>query len=311
MKSDKIVRIFCFCILLLSTIIYSRLIFGAVYHMPNPGDDIVGQSFITKAKPGDTLTKIRQRYSLSLEELVQANPRVNFNHFRVGQKINIPEQLILPKYRHGIVINTAELRLYYFTPDRQYVYTFPVGLGREDWRTPAISAKVIRKEAEPTWNPPESVREYMYFTHDKLFPESVPPGPENPLGHYAIYLSMNGYLIHGTNDPDTVGTFASSGCMRLMAEAIETLYNDVAVGTSVFIIHHPNKAGWMGNKLYLESQKPVSQYDEPSPLDAMDVDTAIEDALKERGTRAQINWDLVRQLADKQDGIPRQIGETN
>lgn len=280
---------------------------SAVYRMPAPGNDIIGQSYITKVKPGDSSTTLRQRYEISLEELIQANPKINFDRLKVGKKIIIPTQFILPKFRRGIVINTAELRLYYFTPDGQYVYTFPVGLGRQDWRTPATTATVVNKVPEPTWNPPESVREYMFETHGKLFPESVPPGPENPLGHFAIYLNRTGYVIHGTNDPDSVGTFASSGCIRLLAESIEALYNDVNIGTSVYIIHHPNKAGWLGNKLYLESQKPVSQYDENTPLDAMDVDTAIAEAIAGRGN-VQINWTLVREMTDNPDGIPRQIG---
>lgn len=285
---------------------------GAVYPMPAPGNDIVGHAFVTQANRGDSLDTLRNRYEVSYDSLVAANPRVNFYRLRVGQKIVIPTEFILPKFRRGIVINIPELRLYYFTPDGRYVYTFPVGLGREDWRTPTAITKVIQKQEDPYWHVPESIRDYTLAKTGELLPDVVPPGPKNPLGKYALVLGKTGYLIHGTNVPSSVGTFISSGCMRLLSEPIETLYYQVSIGTPVYIIHYPNKAGWFGDTLYLESHAPKSQYSDINThdpeLSEMDTEKAIYEAVGRHP--AYVNWHIASQIANRQDGLPEPIGES-
>jgi L,D-transpeptidase ErfK/SrfK len=278
------------------------------YSMPPMGDDIIGQNYIITVGSGDSLTKIRQQHDISYEELLEANPQIDFYKLRVGQKVIIPKQFILPKFRHGIVINIPELRLYYFTPDGEYVYTYPVGLGRKDWRTPLTSATVVNKEADPIWKVPKSIRDYVFNKTGELLPDEVYPGPKNPLGKYALYLSTPGYLIHGTNAPTSVGTFISSGCMRLMREPIETLYEKVQIGTPVHVIHYPYKAGWRGNKLYLESHRPVDSYTykPESELNELDVRPAIYEAIHLRP--AKINWSLVSKNVREHFGIPEPIG---
>lgn len=280
----------------------------AIYPMPARGNDIVGHAFTIRIEPGDSLDTIRRRYDVSYYELLEANPDVNFYRLRVGKSIIIPTEYILPKYRRGIVINIAELRLYYFTPDGRFVYTFPVGLGRIDWRTPTAVTRVIKKETEPVWRPPDSIREYTLEKTGELLPEIVLPGPKNPLGHYALYLSKSGYLIHGTNVPGSVGTFISSGCMRLLDDAIETLYNEVGIGTPVYIVHHQNKAGWFGNTLYLESQAPAKQYAEQlTDLSNMDAETAIYQSAANRP--AYVNWNIVSQAVQSHTGLPVPVGQ--
>jgi len=279
---------------------------GAVYPMPQVGNDTIGQNFTVTVQHGDSSTTIRQRYEVSLVELIAANPNINFNRLIVGQTILIPRKHILPEYRHGIVINAPELRLYYFSPDGCCVYTYPIGLGRMNWRTPIAATKIVRKQYLPTWYVPNSIRDYMYAAHGKLLPDAVPPGPENPLGEYAFYLEKRGYLIHGTNDQDTVGTFASSGCMRMQSEPIEKLYQLVAIGTPVFIIHHPIKAGWHNNVLYLESHSPVKGYGEQNELDHEDVNTAINRAIANR--YARVDWPKVTTVIQAYTGVPTPVG---
>jgi L,D-transpeptidase ErfK/SrfK len=283
-------------------------ILAAVYNMPTPGNDIIGHVFVTKVKYNDSVNTIRQRYEVSYEELVDANPNINFYKLRVGQSIIIPTEFILPKYRQGIVINIPELRLYYFTPDGNYVYTCPVGLGRQDWRTPTVITKIVRKTADPTWHVPESIRDYVYSNKGVLLPDNIPPGADNPLGKYALYLNYGGYMIHGTNQPDTVGMFISSGCMRLMHDSIQKLFEEVTVGTPVYIIHHTNKTGWMGDTLYMESHEPVKGYlsQAQNSLNNMDPNTAVYTAVTNRP--AYVNWAVVDQIADNHYGIPEPIG---
>lgn len=276
--------------------------------MPAPGNDIVGHAFVVQVQPGDNLTAIRERYDVSYYELLEANPGVNFYRLRVGRSITIPTEYILPKYRRGVVINIAELRLYYFTPDGRYVYTFPVGLGRVDWRTPTAITKIIKKEQDPAWHPPKSIREYTLLKTGELLPDEIPPGPDNPLGRYALYLSKSGYMIHGTNVPTSVGTFISSGCMRLCDDAIQTLYYEVALGTTVYIVHYQNKAGWFDGTLYLESHIPAKQYAEQnSELSNMNAETAIYDSIGRQP--AYVNWEAVNQAVRAHNGLPMPIGQ--
>lgn len=278
------------------------------FTIPPSGDDIVGQNYTITVKKGDSLTTIRQKHEVSYDELLEANPKINFYRIRVGQIVVIPKQYILPKFRRGIVINIPELRLYYFTPDGQNVYTFPVGLGREDWRTPLINAIVTGKEPNPAWHVPNSIRQYVLAKTGENLPEVVPPGPKNPLGKYALHLSVDGYLIHGTNAPTSVGTFISSGCMRLMRDSIEELYNDVQVGTPVHVIHYPNKAGWRDGKLYLESHPPINSYlrQSTSELNNSSAQAAISEAVHMRP--ANVDWDAVADNVDQHLGIPKPIG---
>lgn len=283
-----------------------RSVSAAIYPMPSDGSDIVGKIFTVKVQPYDSSTTIRQRYEVSYNELISANPHLNFNQLHIGDTVVIPAQHILPKYREGIVVNATELRIYYFSEDGRFIYTFPIGLGRADWRTPITVTAVTRKQARPTWYVPDSIRDYMYERHGKILPDAVPPGPNNPLGGYALYLAKRGYLIHGTDIPDSVGTFASSGCMRLSANAIETLYQQIPIGTPVHIIHHEAKAGWLKNVLYLEVHPPIAGYNSNSDLTHEDAEEAINNAIISRP--AYINWGAVEEVKNGHLGIPAPIG---
>ena len=280
--------------------------FATLYHMPKRGNDIVGENYYVQVRRRDSATTVRMRYKVSKHELFEANPSVNFRRLKVGQRLLIPMQFILPPYRRGITLNMAELRLYYFTPDGKYVFTTPVGMGRTNWRTPTMITKVVRKTADPTWHVPKSIKEHTLKTRGILLPDAVPPGPKNPLGKYALYLQRNGYLIHGTNRPATVGTFASSGCMRLWADPIEMLYEDVVPGTKVYVIHHANKAGWLNGKLYLECHQRVNLHRASTLLNNMEVENAIFNAIKFRN--ANIDWGEVHNAEDTKTGIPTVIG---
>lgn len=279
---------------------------GNLYPMPKNGDDIVGENYTIQVQPNDSVTTIRQRYQVSFQELTEANPTVDFYNLIVGQNIFIPGKHILPVFRQGIVINTAELRLYYFSPDGRYVYTCPVGLGRMDWRTPTSITKVTRKQEKPTWHVPNSIKQYSLEHYNRVLPSFIPPGPENPLGNYAIYLAKQGYLLHGTNDPDSVGTFSSSGCMRFLPDDIENLYTKVSVGTPVYIIHHAIKSGWQDGVLYLEYHIPIKNNEQITPLNHTDVNTVISSVTKNHS--AHINMQILEIIMQKSTGVPTPIG---
>jgi L,D-transpeptidase ErfK/SrfK len=279
---------------------------ATTYPMPPQGSDLVGQLFTVEAQSGDTLLKIANDYHLGWHEIMEANPDVDPQHIRSGQRIVIPTAFILPPFRDGIVINLAELRLYYFTSDKKYVYTYPVGLGRREWRTPIVDSSIVNKKQHPTWFVPDSIRDFVFEQTGKELPEYIGPGPDNPLGDYAIYMAKAGYLIHGTNQPWSVGKLVSSGCIRLQSADIEELFNAVKIGQKVRIIHYPYKLGWNDGKLYMEAHVPVNIDDPISHLNMISADDAIREAVKDKNFK--VDWAKVEQAIHHQLGVPVSIG---
>lgn len=286
--------------------------YAAMYEMPPKGNDIVGEVQVVRASHGDTLLTIANRYEVGMHEMLEANPNLHLNQetatqpLHRGTKVVVPTQYVLPPFRKGIVINLPELRLYYFTPDKHYVYTFPVGLGRDEWRTPLASTSVVRKTPDPTWRVPKSIKEYVYQETGRVLPDEMPPGEENPLGPYAMYLAKSGYLIHGTNQPWSIGKYISSGCIRMQNESVDQLYHMVSVGTPVHIVNYGNKAGWLNGKLYLESQSPVQLSEAAGPLNNQPASTVVNSALKTHA--GAVDWNRVSEVASNGDGLPEEVG---
>lgn len=177
-------------------------------------DDIVGDMRIYTAKHEDTLLDIARDHQLGLIELMAANPGVDPWLPGEGTRIILPTAHVLPDVpRKGIVINLAELRLYYFGKGNEPVVTLPIGVGREGFTTPVGTTSVIKKVKGPTWYPTASTR-----ADDPQLPSAVPAGPDNPLGAYALYLGWPAYLIHGTAEGAKewgIGRRVSRGCIRM------------------------------------------------------------------------------------------------
>ena len=216
------------------------------YPLPERGD-IIGQDYQVIASKEDTLIDIARVHKVGYEEIRAANPDVSLWVPGEGTAVTIPRQHILPHVdRTGIVINVAELRLYYY-PDvsegeAPWVETYPIGIGRDGYDTPlGITETTIRLE-NPAWYPPRSMREEAAARGEPA-PAVVPPGPGNPLGEHAILLDTPGYLIHGTNQPDGIGMRASRGCIRMYPEDIGSIFDNVPSGTQVNIIDQPIKVG--------------------------------------------------------------------
>jgi L,D-transpeptidase ErfK/SrfK len=212
-----------------------------------PDGDIVGTVQTYTVQKGDSVFSIARRFDIGAVELLAANPSITSAKPATDEVLTIPTAHILPQgVRTGIVINLAELRLFYFKPDGD-VLTFPVSIGRAGWQTPTGTTEVVRKRKNPTWTPPASIR-----AEDPSLPEVVPAGPNNPLGQHALSLGWPGYAIHGTNAPASIGKPASHGCVRMYPEDIETLFGVVEVGTPVTFIDTPVKYGWRDGALFVE-----------------------------------------------------------
>lgn len=278
---------------------------ATVYQLPTHSD-IVGHVQLVTVKKGDSLTKLARQYDISTVKIKSANPKLaKQKYLKLNQTVVIPTRYILPKIRQGIVVNLTELRLYYFPEGKHIVITYPVALGRMGWRTPTAKTLVYKKKKNPEWRAPKSIWNYTYKKYGKKLPKVMPSGPENPLGYYALYLSKWGYLIHGNNDPSSIGRYVSSGCIRLYNDDIEQLFYQVPVKTQVFLIHHSLKVGadQRGN-LYLESERGFDKTSEQSELNQTD----LQHVLAPYQAHMQINWHLAERVANNHRGIPVIIG---
>ena len=235
-----------------------------VYILPAGEDNIIGQNELLIIDTHETLADVAREFDIGHEEIRHANPDVEFWLPARGAEVLLPLSHILPDARRkGIVLNVPEMRLYFFPEDcvpekACRVTTHPVSIGRQDWQTPLGDTHVTGKKANPTWRPPESIRQEA-AAEGTFLPTVVPPGPNNPLGAHAIYLEIPGYLIHGTNKPWGVGIRATHGCVRLYPEDIESLYESVEAGTLVQIISQPVKFGWQGDTLFMEVHAPLEE----------------------------------------------------
>ena len=280
--------------------------FALTFVLPPHGDSVVGHVQWTQALPGDTFSKIGRRYDMGYFELVEANPTIDPIHVAPGTIIVIPSRFILPAGpRQGIVINLAELRIYYYPPHRHIVITYPVGIGRDGWDTPLGPSWIAQKVSNPTWFVPESIRKDRAKDGVHL-PLKVPPGPDNPLGGYAMRLKQLTFLIHGTNDYEGVGRRSSAGCLRLFPEDIESLYPQVKRKERVYIVDSPYKVGWDKDRLYLEAHVPLQGR---SALRLTQQRAAMEKLMAvNSGKAANIQWESVDKIALSQNGIPQIIG---
>lgn len=272
---------------------------------------VVGHNMVVYSRAKDTLLDIGRQFDLGYNDIVEANPNVDPWLPGENTRVIIPSRFILPKAgQKGIVINIAELRLYYYPETKagqtKTVITHPIGIGREGWGTPLGKAKITQKRKDPTWTPPESIRKEHLEKGDPL-PKVVAAGPDNPLGAYAMRLSMPGYLLHGTNKPYGVGMRVSHGCIRLFPEDIQHLFNIAAVNTPVEIIYQPDKAGVRDGKLYLEVNKPHSDIDKRQGLNMTPMVAAILDAQDK--LPADNDWAFTEKLVEAQDSIVKRVGE--
>ena len=221
-------------------------------------DDVIGRLAFIRLEKGDTLPDIARHFSLGINTVSAANPGTDIWVPEAGERILLPLSFILPDARRkGIVINLAAMRLFYFHGNSNplAVSTYPVGVGSTEKPTPTGQMYVMRKKLRPTWYVPASIAEDYIKKGDPLPPE-VPPGPLNPLGEYALYLSEPEYLVHGTNKPASIGLRATNGCIRLYPEDIKRLFKNTPVKTPVNIVNQPYLVGQRDGIIYLEAHKP-------------------------------------------------------
>src|SRR5271168_2151392 len=280
---------------------------ATTYTLTNANDAVVGEDQTVMTVYEDTLYDLAAAYSLGSEELIRVNPTVDPWLPGVGKLVMIPGRHILPPGpREGIVVNLPEHRLYYYPRAKHgqpiQVITYPVSIGKMDWRTPLGVTHVIQKQTDPTWYPPESVRKEHAADGDPL-PASVPPGPKNPLGAYAMRLAAgNGtYLIHGTNNPIAVGLAVTHGCIRMYPDDVAALFPLIPVGMQVRLINEPVKVAWVDGELMLEAHPPVDAQGQSFEPNIDQFAELLRAAVGD--TTVAIHWDYAREVLQKADGV--------
>lgn len=263
---------------------------------------VFGALMTLQLRDGDTFPDVARHYGLGYEELAAANPGVDPWVPAANSKILIPLRFVPPPVpRKGIVINLAAMRLFHFpaVSGGTEVVTYPVGIGKEGRSTPTGPLSILRKKEHPTWYPTANIRADHRRKGDPL-PASVSPGPDNPLGAYAMYLSRPPYLIHGTNKPYSIGWRASNGCIRLYPENIEQLFPEIPVREPVLIVNQPYLLGWQDGRLYLQAYLPQEE------LSAKLLQKRLRNDLKKIETEKAhaVDWAKVDRAIEEARGIP-------
>jgi L,D-transpeptidase ErfK/SrfK len=285
---------------------------ATVYPIVKSDDSVVGEDQTIVTVYEDTLYDLARKYSLGSEELIRVNPGVDPWLPGAGKTLIVPGRHILPPGpREGIVVNLPEHRLYYYPKPKRdgsrEVITYPVSIGKMDWRTPLGLTHVIQKEKNPVWYPPESVRKEHAAAGDPL-PAKVPSGPDNPLGLFAMRLAAgNGtYLIHGTNNPIAVGLAVTHGCVRMYPDDVAALFPLIPVGTPVRLINEPLKVAWVDGELMLEAHPPVDAEGQSFEPDLDQFSDLLRKAVGDN--TVAIHWDYAREVLQKADGVIATVG---
>jgi len=292
-------------------LLFSQSIFAKSFPAPKAGDTIVGYPQSTSNQNGDDFSDVALRYDLGFYELLETNPGIDSNNPPDIMQIILPTQYVLPSElkKDMVLINLAEMRIYYRPSEINKIYIYPIGIGKTDWDTPTGEMKIIRKVRHPNWVLPESIRKYR-AAHGEIMPKVIPAGPENPQGDYKLDLSIPALAIHGTNLAAAIGRRSSAGCIRLYNSDIQELFNMVKVGTKVLIINRPYKAGWLNGKLYLEAHEPLmEQRLETKAGDRTSVIHIIEKANKDR--HVNVDWPRIFRITDEHIGVPRPVEKFN
>lgn len=252
------VKLFCSLFMLLA----SQSALAVSYSLPPEGSRLVGNPLTITVPDKNTqpLEAFAAQYGQGLSNMLEANPDVDVFLPKSGSTLIVPQQIILPAtVRQGIVVNVAEMRLYYYPNGSNTVEIFPIGIGQAGRETPRNwVTRVERKQEAPSWTPTANTRR-EYASRGESLPAFVPAGPDNPMGLYAIYIGKL-YAIHGTNANFGIGLRVSQGCIRLRNDDIEHLFQNVPVGTRVQIIDQPVKTtAEPDGSRWIEVHEPLSR----------------------------------------------------
>jgi L,D-transpeptidase ErfK/SrfK len=267
------------------------------YSLREPFTTVVGSPVLHTLRAQETLLDIARVHGLGFNEVALFYPKLDPWLPPVSRTILMPSQWVLPPTRHEeLVINVAELRLYYFEKTQGRVQTYPIGIGDEGWESPLGTFSIVEKRPNPSWYIPASLQE-------KYGMAVMPPGPENPLGEFMMKFSAGAYGVHGTAMPWGVGRLVSHGCIRCYPEHIRILYPQVKIGTRLEMIYEPIKLGILNNQIYVEVHPDVYQK-------MPDFQQYAEKKLQESGWAELVDRTRYSMAVHMQNGAPINVTRT-
>jgi len=294
-------------ILLILLLFFNFNCYAIRFNLPKNDNAIVGKVSTINIKQEETFADLAERYDVGYLQLVATNPYVNPWVPKDGSEVILPRHFILPQgKREGVVINLSEYRMYVYPKNSKYVYTYPIGIGREGWESPITETSITRIEHNPSWYPPQSIIDEHFAKYGEELPQKVEPGPNNPLGPVKLNLNLPGYLIHGSNKEFGVGMRVSHGCFRMFNHHALELSELVKAGTKVRIIKERFKFGRSGNKLYLEAHPPLE--DDTSDENINHYQNVVNMLRKfTHRDNIKVNWDALDEVVAAEEGLPTEI----
>lgn len=268
-------------------------------------ESVIGNVRFYRAAKGDTFLDLARFFGLGYNEIRDANPGVDEWLPPENQAVILPTAWILPQSDYqGIVVNVPEMRLYYYHPRQNdgplLVTTYPLGLGRDDWRTPLGKFKITEKTVNPRWVIPESIKQERIRNYGSTEDFIEGGDPENPLGKYRLRLSLPLVGIHGTNIPWGVGMQVSHGCVRLYPEDMEKFFPLIPVGTPGEFLYQPVKIGARGGRIYAEVSPDIYGYVPALYREAVRIVSGL-------GWAARVDERRLRRAVEEQSGVPLDI----
>lgn len=261
---------------------------------------IVGGESLYVAQAGDSLELAGARFGVAAESLARMNDLDPDSVLGAGQIVRIDNRHIVPeRLEQGILVNVPQRMLFHFRDGRLSAY-YPVGLGRPEHRTPRREFVIRSMVKDPTWNVPNSIQLEMLLARAPVV-ETVPPGPNNPIGKYWIGLSIPGYGIHGTNLPRAIYRFSTHGCIRLRSGDIAELFAHVSIGEPGRIIYRPLMLAEAGDgRVFLEVHRDVYGL-------GLDQIERARELAQAQNLSDLIDWRRARKVVGLKEGIAREV----
>jgi lipoprotein-anchoring transpeptidase ErfK/SrfK len=271
-----------------------------------PGPDrMVGSSGVYTVVRADTIRLVSAKLGVTQQQLRTVNRLDAKAYLKVGQKLAYNNRKIIPQLlKNGIIINIPDRTLYYFQHGA-LVTSLPVALGsvvkneKYMWQTPVGKFKITGKIKDPTWTVPPSIQAEMGEKGREVI-TSVPPGPENPLGKYALKTSLPGILIHSTTKPSSIYSFSSHGCIRVSPDQMEEFYPQIKVNTRGEIVYKPVKLAVTNGRVYLEVHNDVYKMSTGLVEEARQL-------VEKQKLSGLVNWEKVKSVVKQKRGIAEDI----
>lgn len=273
---------------------------GIAFAADGPVAQMSGSVTTYVVQPGDTLTMIAARFGVYATTIASDNAIDARQTLAAGRSLHIDNRHLIPDAAvPGQVVVNVPQRMVFIRSETEVV-AYPIAVGRSTWQTPLGSFTVIRKQQDPAWHPPDSIRAESARAGHTL-PRMVPAGPDNPLGRFWIGLSLASIGLHGTPVQSSIYQSATHGCLRLQRNPIEDLYARVSLGTRGQIIYEPVLLVVVGAEVYIEVHP--------------DIYRKLPRSLREEvrrltlrgGVDQMVDWALVEQEVERRAGIARRV----